>query len=76
MANFDEDYDDEWLAAVAPVSLGGDRNWLAMVQERKGTALAPVKDLRQTFLVTGLWAGVVFSLLLIILWYLINRASA
>lgn len=72
----DDRFTGEWLAAAAEVSPGNDPNWLAIVQERKSAALTPLKDLQQTFLVTGLWAGVVFSLLLIVLWYLINRASA
>jgi hypothetical protein len=72
----DERFDGEWLAAVAEVSGGADPNWLAIVQERRSATLAPVKDLKQTFQVTGLWATAVFGLLLIVLWYLINRASA
>lgn len=71
-AGLDERYAGEWLAAFAKVEGTG---WMAVVQERRDEALQPVGTLRNVFVQYGIWALVVFSVMLGILWYLIHRAS-
>jgi hypothetical protein len=61
-----------WLAAFAPVESTG---WVAVVQESRGEALKPVDALRSVFVLYGVAALLVFSVMLGILWYLIHRAS-
>ena len=50
--------------------------WVAIVQEKAAIALQPVEDVEGIFTRAGFVAIIVFGLLLGILWYLINRASA
>ena len=66
-------YDDAWLAVFAPVE---NTPWIAVVQERSRTAVAPIADVTEIFYQAGLVAILVFAVLLAVLWYLINRASA
>ncbi|REJ72612.1 MAG: serine/threonine protein kinase [Planctomycetota bacterium] len=67
------EYAGAWLAVFAPVE---DTPWVAVVQERSNTALAPIADVTNIFYQAGLVAILVFAVLLAVLWYLINRASA
>jgi hypothetical protein len=60
------------MAAFAPVR---GTNWVAIVQEQRAAALAPVGELNRVFLFAGLAALGLFAVLLAVLWYLINRAS-
>lgn len=62
----------EWLAAAAPV---GDTGWLAIVQERRDHTVQPVDNLRQVFQRAGFWALGIFGVLLMVLWFLIRRAT-
>ena len=66
------EYDGEWLAAAAPV---GNTGWMAIVQERRDNTVQPVESLRRVFLRAGVWSIGIFSGLLLLLWYLIQRAS-
>ena len=72
-ASLDDAYRGDWLAAAAPV---GETGWLAIVQERRESTVQPVDNLRRVFLRAGYWSLGVFSALLVLLWYLLNRASA
>ncbi len=72
VAAIDSDYDGEWLAAAAPV---GQTGWLAIVQERRDITVQPVDNLRRVVVRAGLLSLGVFSGLLLLLWYLIHRAS-
>jgi eukaryotic-like serine/threonine-protein kinase len=70
-----KDFDGEWLAAFAPVKVKGI-NWIAIVQERRKTAIEPVQDVNAIFNWAQAIAVVVFGVLLAILWYFLNRASS
>ena len=61
-----------WLAAFAPIP---DTTWIAIVQERRETAAAPVQEVQRVFETYGLVAAVVFGVLLAIVWYFLYRAS-
>ncbi|MCA9056344.1 MAG: hypothetical protein KDA75_21095, partial [Planctomycetaceae bacterium] len=67
-----DDYTGEWLAAAAPV---GDTGWMTIVQERRDSTIQPVDNLRRVFLRAGVWSIGIFSALLLLLWYLIQRAA-
>jgi hypothetical protein len=71
-AHLDE-YRGEWLAAAAPVGATG---WLAIVQERRDQTVQPVDSLRRVFQRAGFWSLLTFGALLLLLWYLIQRASS
>jgi eukaryotic-like serine/threonine-protein kinase len=63
----------EWLAAFAPVA---ETNWVAIVQERRATAIEPVQNVEAIFYRAGAIAILVFGVLLAVLWYFLNRASS
>lgn len=67
-----QEFRGEWLAAFARVR-GFD--WIAIVQERRKTAIEPVQSVNSIFLRAGVIAVIVFGVLLAILWYFLNRAS-
>lgn len=66
-----DDYDGPWLAAFAPV---GDTGWMAIVQERRDTALRPVEDMRRDMIRYGLGGLAVACGLIAVLWYFVLRA--
>ncbi|MBL8850449.1 MAG: serine/threonine protein kinase [Planctomycetaceae bacterium] len=68
-----DEFSGEWLAAFARVQ-GFD--WLAIVQERRATAIEPVQRINEIFFQAGCVAIVVFGVLLAILWYFLHRASS
>jgi len=68
----DSAYGGDWLAAFAPVEA---TTWVACVQERRSSVLAPVEEVQGVFIRAGYVAVVVFVLLLAALWFLLNRAS-
>jgi hypothetical protein len=68
----DAEFAGPWLAAFAPVS---GSSWVAIVQERRPTAVEPVQEVRQVFQRAGVVAVLVFGALLAVLWYFLNRAS-
>ena len=72
LADVDRFYGDRWLAAVAEV---GDLRWAAVVQERRDDAEAPMTGLYWVFLRYGLVMLVVFTVMLLLLWWLIQRAA-
>ncbi len=72
VARVDASYEGEWLAASAPIAETG---WWAIVQERRSMTVLPVNELSRVFKRTGLWSLLVFALLLLLLWMLIQRAS-
>lgn len=72
VAAIDSEYGGEWLAAAAPV---GQTGWLAIVQERRDITVQPVDNLRRVVVRAGLLSLGIFSGLLLLLWYLIHRAS-
>lgn len=72
IARLDPAFAGEWLAAAAPV---GDTGWLAIVQERKGSTIQPVDNLRRLVVSAGVWSLAIFSSLLLLLWFLIRRAA-
>ncbi len=61
-----------WLAAFAPVP---ETTWIAIVQERRENAEAPVQEVQRVFETYGLVAALVFGVLLAIVWYFLYRAS-
>jgi heme/copper-type cytochrome/quinol oxidase subunit 2 len=61
------------LAAFARV---GQTDWLAIVQERRDTAIEPVQNVNRIFARAGVVAIIVFGVLLAVLWYFLNRASS
>jgi len=67
------EFQEEWLAAFARVQ-GSD--WIAIVQERRETAIEPVQRINDIFVQAGIVAIIVFGVLLAILWYFLNRASS
>jgi eukaryotic-like serine/threonine-protein kinase len=73
VGDIDAQYDIEWLAVFAPVEDTG--GWYAIVQESREEALRPVGELNDVFWDYGLSALAVFSVMLVILWYLIHRAA-
>ncbi|MFG0297048.1 MAG: serine/threonine protein kinase [Maioricimonas sp. JB045] len=72
VAALDPRFDGTWLAAFAPIPEAG---WVAIVQERRDTVLQPVGDLYDVIFRAAFWAILVFSILLAVLWYLLQRAS-
>jgi serine/threonine protein kinase len=64
-------YGGEWLAAFAPV---GNTTFLAIVQERKDTALQPVEEMGRGLSRHGSWALGVGCGLILLLWYGVQRA--
>ncbi len=64
-------YGGEWLAAFAPV---GNTAFLAIVQERKDTALRPVQEMRRGLSRHGSWALGVSCGLILLFWYGVQRA--
>jgi eukaryotic-like serine/threonine-protein kinase len=70
LADVDEFYEGAWLAAVAPVE-GID--WIALVQERRSLAVAPMAELYWMFLRYGLVMLIVVATMLSLLWWLIQR---
>lgn len=72
LADQETSYAGPWLAAVAKTT---NVNWIAIVQERQQEAVAPMTNLYGMFLRYGLLTLLVFALLLILLWWLIQRAA-
>jgi hypothetical protein len=66
------EYRATWLAAPA---MAPSLNWVAIVQERYQDAVQPMHDLYWIFLRYGLVLAVLFAAMLILLWWLIQRAS-
>jgi hypothetical protein len=65
-------YEDSWLAAFSRVQ---EPDWIAIVQERRSRVVAPMLELYGVFLRYGLLTLIVFSLVLALLWGLIQRVS-
>ena len=61
----------EWLAAFASVP---QTNWVTVVQERRSTALEPVQKMKHDLTREGLWALLISSGLIGVLWYFVSRA--
>ncbi|WP_417848319.1 protein kinase domain-containing protein [Thalassoglobus sp.] len=72
LADVDERYQGEWLAAVAEIS---SANWIAIVQERRSEAVAPMDELRAIFIRYGQLMVVVFAAMLAVLGWIIRRVS-
>ncbi|MEX0585219.1 MAG: hypothetical protein WD176_01155, partial [Pirellulales bacterium] len=64
------EFGGQWLAAFARV---GQTDWIAIVQERRDTAIEPIQEVNDIFVKAGVVAIVVFGVLLAILWYFLNR---
>ena len=64
-------YGGKWLAAFAPV---GNTPFLAIVQERRDTALKPVQEMRDGLSRHGAWALGVCCGLILLFWYIVQRA--
>lgn len=65
-----ETYGGEWLAAVSPV---GDTGWITIVQERKQTALSPVKSVQVVLIRYGALGIAVSCLLIAGSWMFLSR---
>jgi serine/threonine protein kinase len=72
IAKIDPQYIGPWLAAFAPV---GTTGWIAIVQEKRSAAVAPVNSLREVFIQYGIGAFVGFAAAFALLWMLIRRAA-
>ncbi len=70
------DYRGRWLAAFCPIGETQDakRGWIAVVQERRDVALAPVEAIRSTMLRYAAWAVFIGCTLLAILWFFVAMA--
>jgi len=64
-------HEGPWLAAFALIE---DTNWAAIVQERRGAALAPVEEMKRGLVGYGFWALLVSCALIGGLWYFVGRA--
>ncbi|TWT52348.1 Serine/threonine-protein kinase PknB [Thalassoglobus neptunius] len=73
LADIDESFQGEWLAAVANLK---NVNWIAVVQERRAEAVAPMDELREIFIRYGQLMFVVFTAMLAVLGWLIRRVSS
>lgn len=73
LADVDPTYSGQWLAAPA---LAPGLDWIAIVQERLEDAVQPMDDLYWIFIRYGLILLLSFSVILVLLWWLIQRASA
>lgn len=71
LAQVAPEYADVWLAAFTPV---GTTGWMAVVQERKETALRPVEKIRSDMIRYGLGGLAVACALIALLWYFVMRA--
>lgn len=70
VGDLDPDYAGEWLAAYWPVE---KTSWLAIVQEHKGAAIAPVARLKEKLFKFGLFGLLLCAVLATSLWYFIMR---
>lgn len=73
MTDIDPAYDGQWLAAAA---LSAGLDWIAIVQERLDDAVQPMNDLYWIFIRYGLLLLLSFAVILVVLWWLIQRAAA
>ncbi len=73
LADVEKQYSGEWLAAVAEI---GSTNWIAIVQERRSDAVAPMHELRSIFMRYGQLLIVVFAAMFVILGLLIKRLTS
>lgn len=67
---YDSAYQGDWLAAYWPVA---NTTWIAIVQEHKNSAIAPVAELKQRLWRYGLFGLVMCAVLAGALWYFISR---
>lgn len=65
-------YRGDWLAAVGEVQ---STNWIAIVQERRDLAVAPMHELRSIFLRYGQLMFAIFGVMLVALGWLIRRLT-
>ncbi|MEX1095759.1 MAG: protein kinase [Planctomycetales bacterium] len=65
------EYAGAWLAAFTPV---GDTGWMAVVQERKDSALRPVEKMRGEMIRYGIGGLAVACGLIALVWYFVLRA--
>lgn len=72
LADVDSRFAGEWLAAVSEIS---SANWIAIVQERRSEAVAPMYTLRAIFFNYGLLMFVVFGAMLGLLLLIIRRLT-
>lgn len=73
LADVDPKYEGEWLAAVAEIS---SAKWIAIVQERRSEAVAPMYTLRTIFFNYGLLMFFVFAVMLAVLLLLIRKMTS
>lgn len=72
LADVDPRYEGEWLAAVTAIE---STNWIAIVQERRSEAVAPMHELRKIFVYYGQLMFIIFGIMLVILGWLIRRLT-
>ncbi|MCA9044406.1 MAG: serine/threonine protein kinase [Planctomycetaceae bacterium] len=70
LAEVDSEFKGIWLAACADV---GETGWVAVVQERRSRAVAPMSELYLLFFKYGAWMAVVFTAMLLLLWWVIRK---
>lgn len=70
LAEIAPEFRGEWLAACSDV---GQTGWVAVVQERKAKAVAPMAELYWLFFRYGAWMSVVFVTMLFLLWWVIQK---
>jgi hypothetical protein len=64
-------YQGEWLAAFWPV---GSTQWIAVVQERRSSALQPVRQIRDGLLKYGMYGSLAAIGLVLVMWGFVVRA--
>lgn len=73
LADLDSRYQGEWLAAVAEIA---SANWIAVVQERRSDAVAPMLELRSIFFNYGQLLIFIFIVMLTVLGWVIRRLTS
>lgn len=63
-------YTGDWMAAFWPVR---DTSWIAVVQERRDSALRPVREIRDGLLRYAVWGGALGIAVIVTLWTLVVR---
>src|SRR5690606_26873497 len=66
-----DDFGGRWLAAARPVA---ETDWVAIVQERYATAVAPAEEMRSELFLYAIAALAVGGGLIVIFWYFVTQA--
>lgn len=70
-ADTKREFGAKWLAAFCPI---GETGWLALIQEPREQAWAPVDAMRRELIRYAIWALVICAALIGLLWFFVLRA--